>query len=523
MFRGTFTLLVRSLRQDARLRRAHLFRIASVGVSFWLLVAAHINTAGVGAPGLKFFELVCYLCLGLIIVAGMGYFSSAITEEKEAGTLPLLLLAGVQPFSILVGKSTTRLVSSLLIFVGIFPFAILALSLGGITLHQILSGFLLLAAFLVLVANLSLLASVTRRTSSEAAHLTLGVLVIVLGSAYALPSLATVLANAHWIAAKGSLDTALKGIGGFLLRHSPVTRIQNIMETGYSGAIVSRLVLGEIALAAILFVLSGVLFRTFCEYLGEDVPGRGGALRFRRNRRRTALRRLLTPRPWKNAVMWKDFFFLTGGPIGLILRLAAVPLVAALLYWADDVLSAGVLLNFSSTLQRVLVFAALIELLVIASSIFQSEYRWHTLPTLVLLPRSTFYLCYSKVAGCALALAPVTLWLVVCALIFPLDPTLHRGDVITKFVGAIGFSLVLAHLTAFLSLVVKWGALPLAIAISMVLTSCAMPFLAATAAFVVAASGEREAVSAPIIYLAAAACSALQIAIALRFRRAAAE
>src|SRR5262245_6752644 len=106
MFRGTLTLLMRSLRLDARQRRAHAVRIISIGVTFWLLVAAHINTAGLGSPGLQFFSLICNLCLGLITVAGVGFFSSSITEEKESGTLPLLLLAGVPAAAVLVGKST---------------------------------------------------------------------------------------------------------------------------------------------------------------------------------------------------------------------------------------------------------------------------------------------------------------------------------------------------------------------------------------------------------------------------------
>src|SRR6201999_580858 len=105
MFRGSLTLLARSLRLDARQRRAHAFRFGSVAIVFWLLIAAHLTTGGVTAPGLQFFRLTSLLCFGLITIAGAGLFSPTITEEKEAGTLNLLLLADVAPIAILFGKS----------------------------------------------------------------------------------------------------------------------------------------------------------------------------------------------------------------------------------------------------------------------------------------------------------------------------------------------------------------------------------------------------------------------------------
>ena len=139
-----------------------------------------------GAPGLFFFSNILWLTLVLIVLAAVSVLSTAITEEKEEGTLGLLLLAGVSPLAVLLGKSMTRQFSIVLLLVVQFPFALLAIVLGGVTLNQIVSGYIALAAFLALVANLGLLSSVFCRRSGTAGMLTLLGLVVVLGGGWVL-------------------------------------------------------------------------------------------------------------------------------------------------------------------------------------------------------------------------------------------------------------------------------------------------------------------------------------------------
>ena len=46
MLHGALTLLMRSLRQDARLRRAHAFRIVSLVFLCGMLIVAHVMSFG---------------------------------------------------------------------------------------------------------------------------------------------------------------------------------------------------------------------------------------------------------------------------------------------------------------------------------------------------------------------------------------------------------------------------------------------------------------------------------------------
>ena len=82
-------LFARSLNMDHRKFVTYLARIALVFVVLITLIAAHARSfaAGVGAPGLWFFAGVAYVTLVFISLAGIFFFSSAITEEKEQMTL----------------------------------------------------------------------------------------------------------------------------------------------------------------------------------------------------------------------------------------------------------------------------------------------------------------------------------------------------------------------------------------------------------------------------------------------------
>ena len=91
----------------------------------------------VGAPGLHFLQEMVWLNLVFITLAGLSYFASAITEEKEEMMLGLLRMTDLNPVAILLGKSTSRLVGALLLLLVQVPFVLLAVTLGGVGLLQI--------------------------------------------------------------------------------------------------------------------------------------------------------------------------------------------------------------------------------------------------------------------------------------------------------------------------------------------------------------------------------------------------
>ncbi len=150
-------------------------------IMFMLIPIQATARAGyLGAPGLNFLEELVWVNLVCITLAGLSYFASAITEEKEEMMLGLLRMTDLNPVAILLGKSTSRLVGALLLLLVQVPFVLLAITLGGVGLLQVAAAYGTLLAYLFLVCNLALLFSVMFRNTTTAAAFTLAVLLLFL-------------------------------------------------------------------------------------------------------------------------------------------------------------------------------------------------------------------------------------------------------------------------------------------------------------------------------------------------------
>ena len=171
-FQGLFALMNRSLQTEDRTVRTHIWRFLFVALSYAMLVGAQQSISWIGAPGLNVFRYMCFLNFICITLAGVSFFSVAITEEKEEMTLGLLKMAGVSPLSLLLGKSTPRLIAALVLLTAQLPFTMLAITLGGVSLYQVLAAYMCLFAYLVLVANVALFFSVICQRSRTAGLLT---------------------------------------------------------------------------------------------------------------------------------------------------------------------------------------------------------------------------------------------------------------------------------------------------------------------------------------------------------------
>ena len=97
MISGPQTLFNWSLRADTKSIYPHIVRAGFTGFMLLAVLAAWADSLSGMAPGLQFFEWICRLNVLLISVSGISYFVSAVTEEKDSGTLALLRLAGVTP------------------------------------------------------------------------------------------------------------------------------------------------------------------------------------------------------------------------------------------------------------------------------------------------------------------------------------------------------------------------------------------------------------------------------------------
>ena len=115
--------------------------------------------------------------------------------------------------------------------------------------------------------------------------------------------------------------------------------------------------------------------------------------------------------------------------------------------------------------------------------VFREEIRWKTLSSLATLPVSVPELAYRKVAGILAGTLPLLAGFVLGVLLVPEDVGKYVDDIFSDPTGFGVFTVMILqyilflHLTAFLSLILKRGALPLAIAIQYLGGSFFMTFL----------------------------------------------
>ncbi len=516
MLQGAPTLLMRALREDANRRHPHYFRLCGTVLIFLFLIAAHGSSAGIGAPGLRFFQLISFLNLALIVLAGASYFATAITEEKEQGTLGLLHLAGVSPLGLLLGKSTSRLISVLLVFVGQLPFALLAITLGGVTARQIIAVDVSLAAFMIMVANVALLLSVIcQRSSLACSWMFLGLTGLLLGGYYGDDSL-RLLVNRNYLTA-GSMGVTLAHEALTTLdKVSIVTRIEEVLETGFDGPLAGAQVWLHLTISLLAFLLAWMAFDRFTRYADVSTPSRGWLPQ-------TKVRwRLLVGRPWKWAFVWKDYHFIAGGHSLALFKLVGYPLLLVLLWRYQAPLTTVTGLSFPSLSRRVMLVIIGGELMVSASRMFHEELKWGTLTSVATLPQSVVFTSYAKFLGCLLGSIPAIVVLGLLVLVIP--PDTSTGDAWSEpgwWLLGMEF-LVLLHLTAWLSLTVKWGALALAVATLLVLNALLALPVSLIAASLMAAFDEESSLISPIIYIGLSLCLLLQVLIAFSVRQAAA-
>ena len=461
MYYGLLALLTRALRVDARQLRNHLFRLAFVGFIYICLLMATFQSAFLGAPGLTFFSQIAWLNAFFITCAGIGFFSSAITEEKEEETIGLLQMAGLNHLGILLGKSTSRLIQVLLLLVVQFPFMLLAVTLGGVTTLQIVAAYVDLLAYTVLLANTALLCSVFfQRGGNAAACTTLLILIHGIAPYFAWLELTDLQALA-WSKATSwqwLILTSLEWIQDSCVFY----QLQKVMTTGFAEPILTRQVISSCVAGVCCFGLSWLLFGPCINNAPPGGVSRGLILKS------TSRVKFLSPgRCWGNPFIWKDFQFIGGGYSVLIGKFIAYVGLFALI--AGVSMSPGngwgLMFNDVAVLYfRCLCGIVILEASISASRIFHDEIRLQTMSSLLMLPRSIPYIGYSKMIGCLIGLIPATVCLACGSLLLP---TVRQMTVLSIGIDPVLWAtvmtfLIFLHLIALVSLFLKWGALPAA-------------------------------------------------------------
>ncbi len=523
MFRGSLIFTNFALKKDVQLKKIHLFRFASIGLVFILFFSSWLSSARIGSPGLDFFTKIVWLNFWLVTLAGIGIFSTAITEEKEEETLPLLKLAGISSLGLLLGKSTVRAVRIILLILAQLPFLILAVALGGITPLQIFATLLAMVAYVILISNLALLCSVYARRSGTA----IALVMILLFFLFVLPILLSeTLANLQsrgLIDSQGFIAQGIESIHHLSQQISVIERFQTILQVGFKESVLSMQVVSNIMIGVVAFFAAWACFEPWS--LRTDA-GRVS------NPKPSLKTRLRNSRPGQMAFVWKEFQFNSGGKQAFILKLVIYPLLVVLItaggMFLDGFSSVSFISSYSwrgmmSTSLLLLSAGFIVESTLYVSQMFRDEHRQKMLPLMLLLPHSLSRIIYEKTVGLSLALIPVASGILLIVILAP-DSLLEMVDISWQiYIPLIMVQyIVFLHLLAYYSLVVRWGALAIAIGSLILLQACLTPFLQIMYFFFHFSIGANGIIM-PAFYLSLISCVVLQFLISGKLRQIAAE
>jgi hypothetical protein len=481
---GLIALFVRSLRQTTRSGGTYLLRAGLAAGVLVALIWAHMVSQFFGAPGLMFFTLVFFLNYFYLILAGCGFFATAIAEEKEEGTLGLLRMTNLNALSILLGKSTSRLCAVLLLIAVQVPFVMLGVTMGGVSAKQIASSYALLGLLAFSTANFSLLCSVYYRRVWSASVITL---LAIVGIGLVAPNIYRGLLPA---AVRGGLivpDSVryarLEAFGNWLMNVSPAGHLSQVGSGSFWNAHLAENTVAHLSLGLIFFLAAWWLFERRCQGAMEvPAPAAAGRRRFR----------LLRPgRPWVRSLAWKDFHFQYGGWGVVALRLMTYALVTVGVLALMSGLKAKISrMDLATGLIGAGTWLLNVELAIFVALLWSREHWGHTLGSIIGLPRSLGSSLREKLRGLAPALIP-SLAVIVIGL------GVGGSEWMTRYVkrlasnefgGGIGFVFGMPgwgvwglarnlsetfwylNLVAYLSLRLRWTALPAAFGIAMAVT-----------------------------------------------------
>lgn len=464
--RGTFALVERSLRVEVRMTRTHLVRLLFAGIILFLLVQMHDDMAWRQSPGRDFFTHICYLNFGLLNLAAMSFFSTVITEEKEEMTLGLLKMAGISPIGILLGKTSPRLIAVAMILSVQLPFTFLAITLGGVLTNQILAAYVSLLSFAMMLAGIGGFFSTVCRRSNVSASLTTASLAVM----YIGPEIIDTLARESQ--RRGYLSLWLTSLVEWFCscvrEATPFFSLDQILATNYAGGAFTYQVVSNIVFGIILFLTSWALFDPCTRNEKPIAPARGLTALFKRRVTKTQPS-ATGNRVWDNALAWKDFHFITGGLTAVIIKfLCYVALLTGMVFLMGRQMRSDFSDNVGALCLTSMLLALGVEVPIYASRLFREEIRWQTWSNLVLLPESISKIAIQKIVGTLPTFAPgivIFLFGAVMAPRFVADFFEGGYEQLLGLWWFISQYILGVHVVVLMSLVVKWGSLPLGIAI----------------------------------------------------------
>jgi len=479
MFQGTLALLNQTLRRDSRKLSVHIVLFLFIGCIFLMVWQGNETGGRFGAPGLELFNSLIWINFIFILLAGFSYFSSAITEEKEEGTLGLLKMTGIDPLVLLFGKSTSRQILASLMLTVQVPFVYLAVTMGGLNPSQIWGAYVALAGFMFFMANLGLYCSVISDTNTNAAWnvLIFGLLFMMGWGAFYFCSKGFLVALSQ---ESESIAYSLLWWGHHALVGEPVIySLSRVTSTAYDGTVVYSQAFSSLVWGTFFFRLSWKSFETSTS---EETPPLNSYRSDYESLNQAAKLRSLTSsakiktltrnksnRPWKRAIAWKDFYFQAGGKDAQYVKFMLYTMICIMVSMAriSDQNSFREALS-GTAIWFGLIFTTL-ESIWLAGRLFRDEIRNNTWSTLLLLPQTFSQVVYGKLLGAFCSLIPAMTFFLAGALIGPdvvITNLFYTPDQFTGTLVADIFFLFGLHLIVYLSLLMPRGAVPVALFLS---------------------------------------------------------
>lgn len=401
---------------------------AGLALTILLMLFSHVVFYSLGSnTGALFARRVMYCTYAFVTLLGGIYFSAAIAEEKQEGTMPLLRLTGASPMAILLGMSAPRLLSVLLLLLVMAPFLILSVTFGGVALQGVLTALLGMLTFVVMLSQLGLFASLISRNYLDALGRMLMLWLLIeftpfwgwCGSTLTtfLSGFATEKQAQEFLTSASffSADSSQYLLGWLYLKFRwiegvtpELTLCQNLplYLAKFAGDPIWRPQMTFHLVAAFVFLgLSRVFFESMTVHAvaGKRPPTNRLAGRTRKARRVSG-----------DALTWKSWRWLGGGWFWFFFRLVGIPVgvfaVANGIAWSVGKVLPTWLLAAAFLCCGVVAFIA--DFAISLERVFSTEIQQRTLSSLLLLPQSRSSLIRRLIVGVVPAIVASTSCLV---------------------------------------------------------------------------------------------------------------
>ena len=464
MINKTFALVRRALRVDSRDLRPHLFRCALAGIILFTLMTIQLEPNYRSAPGRDLFTWVMYYNYWFITAAGATFFATAITEEKEERTLSLMKMAGVGATAVLAGKWIPRLIGAFLLILIQIPFTALAITLGGVLWQQVGAAYIALLAHLFFVGNIGLLASVIRPTMSGASGLTIVLVFLYHVAPYIVSSAVQAMRlTSTW---SSWLGTNVVYLCDKTVESCALWRLSSIMVSGFNESFFSFQVISNLIAGSVLLFLAWLFFEP-CTRNEVDTDRESALLTKARHFGSFGTER----RSWDAALIWKDYHYLAGGTLVLLLKFCAYFLLVfgLAMFFSDWNISRIDLEDLGWTAWSLGLCMIILETAVVCTRVYRQEMTKQTWSLLTMLPMPLASVSYSKLTGAMIAVVPAFCCFASSVILMPDEVGDIVEDILTEadvFLGVSYFILQVftaIHLGTYLSITSRWAVWPLAI------------------------------------------------------------